>query len=421
MHPIQINNNNMVMIAIVYPEVCRMKFKRDKKYNIYFSHLAYSSRSSIGNIDTLPMEIIPDTNDKRKIFYDYKCVSLCPQSTKTFEYKKFLSSIGITANRSFLTENNPYTFGVEIETSAGYVFSDVWSLKCDVKCVRDGSISAQEYVTLPLTGDNGMNSLQDIFFRISKFCKIDQDCGLHIHIGNMIFNKLNIIALYKICLSIENEIFNIMPYHRRDNDTCKRLKHFDELVLNDDKYDKIKKEYVVRKIYDFLFYQYHGEKFTDDRHNKNHIHEKGIKCGYDHKTMRYCWLNLQHAMMLCKTSNPYVKSLGTVEFRIHEGTLNYEMARNWILVCMGIIKYSENNASSIVLYNKMPNLEEILKDTYSQHCNYLLKYVKKREKISKYSEESQKEYFTHSITNEIIPMSKQIKFIKNSKYETNIL
>ena len=103
--------------------------------------------------------------------------------------------------------------------------------------------------------------------------------------------------------------------------------------------------------------------------NKRYGHPAGKKCGYDRSTPRYWWLNFIPAVFNLKG-----KGNETIEFRMHSGTLSFEKIKNWILICMAILSYAENNKHEIIKRDNI-TLEEILKASFKGKGSYLFNYI----------------------------------------------
>jgi len=77
-----------------------------------------------------------------------------------------------------------YSFGLEFETIKGYLTnSDVF--ENGLIPLRDGSISGIEYVTIPLVGEKGLQTLKNSLTILNSKTKFNDSCSLHLHIGNL--------------------------------------------------------------------------------------------------------------------------------------------------------------------------------------------------------------------------------------------
>jgi hypothetical protein len=81
----------------------------------------------------------------------------------------------------------------------------------------------------------------------------------------------------------------------------------------------------------------------DKNRNKKGYHER-------YAGTRYRWVNINN--FSTNSGRP------TVEFRVHGASLNYEKIRNWVLICMSIVRFAENRQKMI-----WSNLDSILLDT----------------------------------------------------------
>ena len=248
------------------------------------------------------------------------------------------------------TSSMDYTFGVEIETITrkSIEYDDL-----NLKTMEDGSIEGIEYVTGVLKGDVGIQQLKDITraLRVEDVL-VDRSCGVHIHIGNTIFNRRFSIMLLKLCKQIEDDVYSIMPDSRKTNSYCKLLP--DNIsAMNFHNYKKTLGEFTQ------------GHRI-DENYNKkkNHI-------GGHYNSQRYYWVNLTNCS--AKTGPE------TVEFRPHSATIDFKKIYNWLLICMSIVKFAENYQRRIItsdFSSKGPiTLKEVLncslnKRLYDRVWNY---------------------------------------------------
>jgi hypothetical protein len=73
-------------------------------------------------------------------------------------------------------------FGVELETSESPDYED-WAEYGGWGAVTDGSTSGMEFVSPPMHGNDGYDSVIEMCRRIkSNGCSIDSDCGYHVHL-----------------------------------------------------------------------------------------------------------------------------------------------------------------------------------------------------------------------------------------------
>lgn len=308
---------------------------------------------------------------------------------------------GIKSTTYLLTEGKRYTFGAEIETSGGYL-PNYLDKDLNYEAVHDGSlrdengnVNGGEYVTGVLIGDSGFLQLKRLCNELTKRCTVNYKCGVHIHIGNINFNKDFIVHLYKLCLDIENELFKMLPESRRNNEYCRPLKkfNFNSLITK----DCIEYRMAVDNIYSNLFcYIAHSDHADPARSNKKTQHPLGNKCGYNHSTARYCWLNLVPAMFDTRGNGKY-----TVEIRSHSGTTSYTKIKNWTLITMAIMSFAENEQEFI--RNNKVTLANVIQAAFPKKASSLLNYIKDRTDLfSKNSNEQEfLDYTEHEINNQL--------------------
>lgn len=299
---------------------------------------------------------------------------------------------GVRTITNKIFEGLNYTFGVELETNSGRV-SDDEAKGLNLKCEFDGSLRDNpnqkkeevlggEYITGVLTGDSGMYQLSKICNLLSNNCTINTNCGVHVHIGNIVFTKDIIDYMYILGRLLENEIFSTMPKSRRGNSYCRPLKDLKLSTKELSCTTPILYEIVIDEYYNRIFREVSGGKMPDKRTNKLNNHPNGSKCGYNKDAQRYCWLNFVTAMFNTKNSiNAY-----TLEFRIHYATLNYTKIKNWIKICFAFVNFAQNHQSSIkrgYWLNKngdkfFINLSTIVKAAYPRTGRLVEEYIEDR-------------------------------------------
>lgn len=108
------------------------------------------------------------------------------------------------------------TFGLEFETIAGYLPPRITN-KLGLIPLRDGSIPGIEYVTIPLSGSKGLQTIEDTVKELKKRTKYDYKCSLHLHLGNIPRTKEFILAFFKLTLFIQDELFSMFPIYKKYN------------------------------------------------------------------------------------------------------------------------------------------------------------------------------------------------------------
>ena len=217
-----------------------------------------------------------------------------------------------------LAKHLDYTFGLEFETSQGYIPEDI-CYRDGLIPLRDGSITAPEYSTVVLNGNQGISLLHQQIETLKEYTSFNKECSLHVHLGNYPLKPNTIFNLYKVCKYLENELESILPrltfcsraYKDNEKDYCKKLKNYSSF---EDMYYKL----VGRKFFG-SFTQAH----PDDKERKRKWNVVN----------RYYFVNFINA--LCYKVNK------TIEFRFLRPTYNFKKILLWLYIFNGILKYSE--------------------------------------------------------------------------------
>lgn len=216
--------------------------------------------------------------------------------------------IGDKSQTYLITEGLKYTFGVELEVNRGNILMQTAARGLNISCVRDGSINGgdggPEYVTGVLTGDNGITHLQKICNELSSRTTVDKSCGVHLHLGNIDFTKKFLVNSYILAYYLQKEIFQTLPRSRRKNEYCKELPNLKfRLSIGNTIEDQI----ALEEDYNALFKYISADKLEHPtfEYNKSRQHPAGAKCGYNHNTPRYCWLNYVPAMFDTRGNKSY--------------------------------------------------------------------------------------------------------------------
>ena len=294
-----------------------------------------------------------------------------------------------------------YTWGVEIETSSGFLPSRL-DKELFYSAVHDGSLRDEngsvyggEYVTDVLFGDLGLQNLKKLCNELSKRCMINKKCGVHVHIGDVTFNKESIILMYYLYSKLETQIFDMLPPSRRKNEYCRSLP---KLFIDITQLNNVSsRDYLIDVYYDQIMRILSSGHSTNLKVNKKNDHPKGFKCGYDHSTARYCWVNFIPAVFNTRKNNIY-----TIEFRPHSATTSYNKIKNWLFICIALIDIVENHKKDIYA-NPNIKLQDIIRIVYPKNHIEINEYIEKR--TNKFSDKSidqeQMDYVENEITNDL--------------------
>lgn len=300
------------------------------------------------------------------------------------------------------------TFGGEFETSEGNL-PDTSQYQNGIVVCRDGSIASAEYVTVPMTGPKGVQTVVNLCKDLTERTNIDMGCSLHYHFGNIPLDRLHLITLYVLGYKIQDDIFKMFPYYKTDHrgvkkkNYCQKLKKMQIHPLKDfskEGYDAYIEEVYVR-IFTFL-----SDGHPPAADNNRRLLQHPIAQKFN-RPSRYYWLNLQ---------NMIFSERGTAEFRLHTATTNSVKSSVWLFMCAAICKYAEANVEKILSepgnislvevlnyyrdhFPKDENatfLSEYLNAYYTSRCEVFAKDLKKEDKISEHDIKNDKKFsFVH--------------------------
>ena len=237
-----------------------------------------------------------------------------------------VENFDIFKDRQVIEDNNSsyqlanylkYTFGLEFETSQGYIPEDI-CYRDGLIPLRDGSITAPEYSTVVLQGNQGISLLHQQIETLKEYTAFNKECSLHVHLGGYPLEPTAIFKLYKVCKVLENELESILPrltfhssaYKDNGKDYCKKLNIYTSF---EDMYKKL----VGRKFFG-SFTQAH----PDDKERKRKWNI----------ATRYYFVNFINA--LCYNVNK------TIEFRFLRPTYNFKKIILWLYIFNGILEYA---------------------------------------------------------------------------------
>lgn len=216
----------------------------------------------------------------------------------------------------------PFTFGLEFETSAGYVPEEL-CFKSGLIPLRDGSITGVEYASTVMNPQtNGFDLLKDQVELLKEYTVYDKECSLHMHFGGYPLDTKAIASLYFLMTNLQFTLSNlqIVPsltfktsrYKSTGKDYCKYLPEknsFGEI------YNFLSEGHI--NYLGSLTVEHPGDQRRDAKWN---IHS------------RYFCMNL---INMCFYEGPK-----TVEFRFLRPTYNYNKIVNWIFIFNAILKYA---------------------------------------------------------------------------------
>jgi hypothetical protein len=237
---------------------------------------------------------------------------------------------------------------VEFETENGFV-PYRFTLQNGLIPLRDGSLrhdgkEPYEYTTVPLRGLKGLSTLSHSIDVLQKYTEVGHRCALHVHIGSYPVDKEFIVALYRVILKIQDELYSMFPENYKytsqnrfkQKDYCSPLKN---IRLS----KTISVEENFNKIHSYLC---DGAESFVGFGASNHPADRGNNRKWEIQK-RYFVSNLIPAIW---------GSSGTVEWRVHPPTLNKGKIFNWIYICNAIMNYTHSNRNEIANFEPIKGL-----------------------------------------------------------------
>lgn len=323
-------------------------------------------------------------NSKKRITYKDNAYNI-EDSVNLDLLKEFYNNnkIEISSNILNLQKHlDNYTFGCEIEVSNGSI-QNYYLNKLGTTICKDGSIGyTPEFVTIPLSKGKGLQTIINLFDLVKEKCDTSHHCSLHYHFGNFNNTRQFIVSLYKLIVLIQSDLYQMFPSYKKDPHFLNKEKNYckplPDILLNNNIVDFKRKEsfkFFINENYKNIFKFLLEGNIPSQRYNKkNKNHPKGdLKW---QRNSRYTIVNFM---------NLFFSNRNTIEFRLHEGTVNSKKAINWFFICLSILKYADKNSLEILKgkkinlmnvlnyfkdYENNPELSETLIEYYEFRKNY---------------------------------------------------
>lgn len=258
-----------------------------------------------------------------------------------------------------------HSFGVEQEVGGGFL-PERYCFKYGALPLKDGSLppSGWEYAMLPYNGAKGLQALQEVYDVFKKYTRPDKFCSLHIHVGNNRHDKLYVIALYMLCYHLQHEIAELVPPFKKDaryfvekKNAMDHCKYLNSLGLMDNCiFDVNSSEQLcanVSEYYNRIFTFLNegvppGKKFN----RKNRIHKSTGKQKWNWHN-RYYWVNFLPLEF---------KPSKTIEFRLHQSTVNKYKVFTWLFICIGLVRFADRYTKQIINCDEKYRLSDIMEE-----------------------------------------------------------
>lgn len=284
-----------------------------------------------------------DKDIKNSLPYDSRSILKSHIKKYNEQYNPNYCSILDFFNRKEVDLTKGLSFGLEFETTEGFIPERITD-KIGLIPLKDGSVKGLEYVTIPLEGNKGLQTVLDSLKQLEYRTNYDNNCSLHLHIGNIPRTEVFFLAAFKMLFYLQDDIFKLFPFHKKDNYNIKRKAYTKPLplqkaLLMDNKITKDNINYNFDILYHFLSAGQRYEEVDFNLKNvKSHPSDPGANSKWNIKS-RYYWVNLIPLLFGNKE---------TIEFRIHTPTVDANKVMNYLLMCFSIIDFIKRNQDEII-------------------------------------------------------------------------
>lgn len=347
-----IDSNSDVHNAIM-PDIFENTYYKEKLNNGNFYHL-----SSLNALEFIDKSISQSL--KRSLPYD--CAGHMAESIRLHNENCDLTPSSTINDYGHYLDK--LSFGLEFETVNGFIPKRITN-SLGVLPLRDGSISGLEYVTIPLHGKKGLQTVVETCKELAKRTTHNEDCSLHIHFGGIPRTEEYLISLFKILCMVQDDMFSLFPLYKKENYGIKRKCYTKPLPVLDvyaAMDTKITSEKDIKnnfgEIYKYLSMGGDYNNFSNLDEVTCHPADPEARSKWNIKT-RYHWVNLIPIIFGNKK---------TVEFRIHTATHDHNKVINFMFVCAAILKYAEKYQTEILSNSSIfrgLNLEKIITSQYN--------------------------------------------------------
>lgn len=327
-------------------------------YNLY-AYAQYVDETPIGttrtaNVDIMNIDLIPKENIKFHNGCGSYCISHDPNIVKKYLSNTKGDTFGAgqypyrtivrrySANESLNSFKNlqitlpkvkskqreflKYTFGMEFETSGGYV-PEPLCYRYGLIPLRDGSIRGIEYSTIVLDNGNGLSLLKEQIALLKEYTQFDKDCSLHMHLGGYPIEPVHIFVLDVLGNIIQDSLEQYLPqwtftsenYKSSHKNYCRKLQKFNTFH---DLY------HVASNGINYMGSLQQPHPNDNNRTSKWNI------------SVRYVWQNIVNMM--------FYRGCKTVEYRFLRPTYNFNKIINWLFIFNGILQFAETVSKSLL-------------------------------------------------------------------------
>ena len=273
-----------------------------------FSHYTYSAEEYTWKTKaerTAPKAAL--TLNKRKLLMDRADNMSLSQKYSIATYKDYAPAYAVPAREHFALEPlmEDLTFAAEFEMSTKKTPLTVLLRKGMIP-LYDGSIRGHEICTHPLSGAEGLSLIGQALKTLHENGEqTDSSCSYHIHIAPTVeFTKKHVVALYLLYWKMYGGLMEIFPYYLTDPvGIGGKNKNYCE--------GPIKPFVTVRKMDIEEMYKTVRSLYIGSRALRGPSHNNPA---------RYAAINMY----------PFFADSGTIEFRLHPGTLSSLRGLGWM-------------------------------------------------------------------------------------------
>ena len=316
-------------------------------------------------------KLSPDRLNKKAIGQRYSFDLSYSASSKIGQFKESYDKYyklrdNYSIKPRFASELGSASYGFEIESDNGYI-PERLCFRNGLIPLRDGSLRHDdvepfEFTTIPLSGEKGLYTMIDIAELIQKYTTISKRCSLHLHIGGYKQSKEYVVAMHRVMLRIQDELYSMFPSNYRftsengfkQKDYCAPIKNIRLLKSNS-----------IEDNFNALYNYYSGGNgYFEGFGEKNHPLDRDNRAKWNIVQRYY----LQNCI-------PFIwgKS-GTYEWRIHTITQNPHKILNWLFICNAVMAYVGKYKDEIANFSDLRsvNLSTIFSDVYSSELATIL-------------------------------------------------
>lgn len=313
--------------------------KSDKE--LLKDNLVYSSRRGIyiSTVDFPEEDLIIETTIKGQGGFPYS-FDRRYEAVESFNIFDNKQKVLDESTKYPLSDYLKYTFGLEFETSMGYIPEDL-CFRDGLIPLRDGSISGLEYSTVVLRGNNGISLLKQELETLKKYTAFNKECSLHIHLGGFPLDPDLIFRVQLLCRYLEKDISKMVP----------------ELTFRSSEYKENRKNYCSKlpsfRDFGHMYRCLVGRPFLGDL-TQPHPNDIERRAKWRIPT-RYYWVNFIN--LICYRVNK------TIEFRLLRPTYNFKKIELWLYIFNAILMYAENPSNPI---SGSINIQTLLRRVYPE-------------------------------------------------------